>query len=343
MYDIVVIGGGQAGLAVGQALDANKANFLIVDSQPETGWVWRQRYGSLKLFTPSQYSNLPGMPLSLSKDSYPTKDQIANYLQSYAGYFHLPIRHNVHVEMLTPVADGFLLETNEGPIRAKKVVVATGKVPWRPVCSDQLGPDVLQLHSSEYKSPSQIPEGAVAVVGGGNSGAQIAEELAETHKVSLSYEILPKYFPQRWLGKDIFFWLILIGVMIKKRDPERPGERAGGAVPRIGGDLDAKLKSGVITELPGVESAGENCLYFKGGKSIRPRTIIWSTGFRYDFDWIKAKMVDDEGLPLHLRGVSPVRNLFYIGLTDQYRKSSGFLGFLHEDVNFLISQIKIGQ
>ena len=339
MPDIVIVGGGQAGLALGQGLKEHGADFVILDRSPEPGWVWRQRYSSLKLFTPSQYSSLPGLPIPLAKDTYLTKDQVADYLRNYARHFDLPVENGVTVNSLVRHDTGFRLETSRGRMTANRVVVAAGQTPWRPDFAGALDPDVLQLHSADYKDPLQLPPGDVIVVGAGNSGAQIAEELTESHTVYLSYEELPKQFPQRYLGKDIFFWFMLWGVMSKKRDPKRPGERAGGAVPLIGGQLREMLKDGRIRRLPRTRGCEGGHLAFADGTVRRPDTVIWSTGYRYKLDWLMPEATDSLGLPIHVRGVSPVPNLYYIGLQDQYRKSSGFIGFLRPDVDYLVKQL----
>src|SRR5215207_7940464 len=173
-FDVVVIGGSQAGLAVGYHLARRGLRFVILDGGPEIGQVWRSRWDSLTLFTPAQYSGLPGLAFPSPKDTYPSKDDVARYLQSYVSAFDLPERLNAKVTSFTR-RDGAL-------------VVATGsfQVPFVPPVAADLDEAVFQIHSADYRNPAQLPEGRVLVVGGGNSGFQIAEELAGTRKVDLA-------------------------------------------------------------------------------------------------------------------------------------------------------------
>ena len=181
--DVLVIGGGQAGLAMGYHLAERGLSFVIADANPEVGHMWRSRWQSLKLFTAGQYNNLPGMAFPAARDTYPGKDDVADFLQAYVEKFELPVRLNTTVTRLSRADDGgYLAETTTGPIRADQVVVATGpfQVPFTPAIANELDPELTQLHSAAYQGPEDLPEGRMLVVGGANSGQQIALELADS-------------------------------------------------------------------------------------------------------------------------------------------------------------------
>jgi putative flavoprotein involved in K+ transport len=217
MLDVAVVGGGQAGLAIGYPLRGHGLTFEIIDAGDSVGHVWRSRWDSLRLFTPAQYAGLPGLAFPAPPDTYPTKDQVADYLRSYVKTFDLPVRLNTRVTGLRRGHDhdGYLLATDTDTIRARSVVVATGpfQTPFIPPASAGLAGDVTQLHSSQYRNPEQLPAGPVLVVGGGNSGFQIADELAATHTVDLSIGTRNITVPQRPLGRDIFWWQTITGLI----------------------------------------------------------------------------------------------------------------------------------
>src|SRR5262249_55158447 len=181
LLDVAVIGGSQAGLAMAWHLARAQLRFVVLEAAPEIGHSWRSRWDSLTLFTPTQHDALPGMPFPGPPDTYPTKDPVAGYLTAYAAKFNLPVRLNARVTELCRTAEGFEATTDSGALRARQVVVATGpfQVPFIPPAAQRLEDSVTQLHSAGYRNPQALPPGPVLVVGGGNSGFQIAEELAQ--------------------------------------------------------------------------------------------------------------------------------------------------------------------
>ena len=205
--DVLVIGAGQAGLATAYHLRRAGSRFLVVDAGSEIGGSWRSRWDSLRLFTPAQYDALPGLTFPAPPDTYPTKDQVADYLQDYAARFDLPVLLSCAVERVVRTGDRFSVHTSQGLLRARRVVVATGpfQKPAVPAIGAGLGPDVVQLHSASYRNPSVLPSGGAVVVGAGNSGRQIALELSETHAVTLAVGTGPLELPQRLLGRDLFW------------------------------------------------------------------------------------------------------------------------------------------
>jgi putative flavoprotein involved in K+ transport len=189
LLDVVVVGGSQAGLAIAWHLAREGLRFVVLEAAPEIGPTWRSRWDSLTLFTPTQYDALPGMPFPGPPDTYPSKDAVAGYLKAYAAAFDLPVRLNSPVTRLSQTDEGFKIHTQSEVFNARQVVVATGpfQQPFTPSAAQQLDASVTELHSAEYRNPRALPDGPVLVVGGGNSGFQIAEELAAAgRRVDLS-------------------------------------------------------------------------------------------------------------------------------------------------------------
>jgi putative flavoprotein involved in K+ transport len=207
-YDVVVIGASQAGFAMGYYLARRGLRLVILDGGPKIGHMWRSRWDSLVLFTPAQYSGLPGMAFPAPEDTYPLKDDVVDYLQAYATTFDLPVRLNSRVTSLTRDGDRYIVATPQAVFETHQVVVATGpfQTPFTPAISTEFDGSVFQIHSADYREPAQIPQGRVLVVGGGNSGFQIAEELAAGRRVDLAVGQRMLSLPQRLLGKDIFWW-----------------------------------------------------------------------------------------------------------------------------------------
>jgi putative flavoprotein involved in K+ transport len=197
-HDFVIIGAGQAGLATAYYLRQLGINPLLLEAASTIGEVWRGRYDSLRLFTPSQYSNLPSLAFPAPADHYPTKDEVADFLCAYAAKFDFNIVYDARVTRLTKSADHYEVAIGTESIAAKAVIVATGALqnPKVPRFASNLHAGVNQLHSSHYHNPKMIPDGDILIVGGGNSGAQIGEELAQAGRnVSVSIEKLPRHLP----------------------------------------------------------------------------------------------------------------------------------------------------
>jgi putative flavoprotein involved in K+ transport len=215
LLDVAVVGGSQAGLAMAWHLAQRGLRFVVLEAAPELGYVWRSRWDSLTLFTPAQYDALPGMAFPAPADTYPTKEPVADYLQAYAAAFALPVRLNARVTDLRRVGDAFEVHTAEESIRTRQVVVATGpfQVAFVPPAAAKLDASVTQRHSADYRNPQALPEGPVLVVGGGNSGFQIAEELAATRQVDLSIATRYPMLSQRMAGRDLFWWLTRLGLL----------------------------------------------------------------------------------------------------------------------------------
>jgi len=335
-----VIGGSQAGLAMAWHLARQHLRFVVLEAGPEPGHIWRSRWDSLNLFTPVQYDALPGMPFPGSPDTYPTKEMVADYLNAYAARFNLPVRVNARVTALITTAEGFEARTDDGVFRARQVVVATGpfQVAYVPSAAQQLDSSVTQLHSAGYRNPRALPPGPVLVVGGGNSGFQIAEELAAARQVDLSIATNAPVLPQRRAGKDLFWWLTRLGLMRVTAD-SRVGRRLRVRPDFVIGSSRRRLRKAGVRFRPAVAGAERRTVRFADGSSLDVGIVIWTTGYRSDYSWIHIPGVVDDGHVIHRRGVTDVPGLYFLGLPWQHSRGSALLGFVREDAAYLADRI----
>jgi putative flavoprotein involved in K+ transport len=338
--DVVVIGASQAGLAIGYHLARRGVRFVILDAGSDVGHVWRSRWDSLTLFTPGQYSGLPRMAFPSPKDTYPSKDDVASYLQSYVSAFNLPVNLNVKVTSLTEREGKYLVRTASEGFTADQVVVATGpfQVPFVPPIIRDLDDMVFQIHSADYRHPGQLPDGEVLVVGGGNSGFQIAEELAATRKVTLAVGQRVPSLPQRLLGKDLFWWLSGVGFMKVSTD-SRLGRKLAKRDVLIGSSPRGLRRSGVTLRKRLTNLVGRRAL-FDDGSEQDIDVIIWATGYRSDFSWIEIPGIKNaDGTIVHRRGVTHASGLFFIGLPWQHTRGSALIGFVKDDAAFIAGRL----
>jgi putative flavoprotein involved in K+ transport len=341
VLDVVVVGGSQAGLAMAWHLARHGRRFVVLEAAPELGQVWRSRWDSLKLFTPAQYDALPGMAFPAPADTYPTKDPVADYLQAYAAAFDLPVRLNAKVTELSRLEDGsFEVHTADASYRAGQVVVATGpfQVPFVPPPAATLDPSVIQLHSADYRNPKALPEGPVLVVGGGNSGFQIAEELAATRSVDLSIATSYPMLPQRRAGRDLFWWLTRLG-LLRVTVTSRVGRRMSRRDFVIGTNRKRLERAGVRFRPRLVDAEGRTVRFADHSLLEEVGVVVWATGYRSDYGWIDIPGVVREGHVVHRRGVTEVPGLYFLGLSWQYTRGSALLGFVNDDAAYLAEQI----
>jgi putative flavoprotein involved in K+ transport len=339
LLDVVVIGGSQAGLATAWQLARRNLRFVVLDAGPELGDTWRSRWDSLTLFTPTQYDALPGMAFPGPPDTYPGKDAVAGYLQDYTAAFNLPVRLNSRVTRLGQTAEGFEIRTQDEVLRARQVVVATGpfQVPFVPPAAQRLDDSVTQLHSAGYRNPRALPPGPGLVVGGGNSGFQIAEELAATRQVDLSIATRAPILPQRLGGKDLFWWLTRLGLM-RVTAESRLGRRMSSREFIIGSSR-RRLRAAGVRFRPAVASADGRTVRFADGTSLDAEVVIWATGYRSDYSWIHIPGVTHDRQVAHRRGVTEVPGLYFLGLSWQHTRGSALLGFINEDAAYLADRI----
>jgi len=339
-HDVLIIGAGQAGLAMGYHLSQRDVDVVILDAAPRLGESWRNRYDSLMLFSASQYNHLPGLPFPKAPDTYPTKDDVAEYLTTYAAVFGLPVRLSTPVTTLSAVPGGYRVETPDETFEARQVVIATGpfQTPVVPAFAQKLSPAIAQLHSAEYRNPAQLPEGDVLVVGAGNSGAQIAEELAPTRRVHLAMGRRQPFLPQEFMGKTIFYWLKALGILDVTVDSPL-GRWLRTRDPLFGTDLRRLRREHGLVLMPRVTDADAERVHFADGRSLQVSSIIWATGFRSDYGWVDLPVFDAQGRPVHRRGVTSAPGLYFLGLPWQYRRGSALLLDVGRDAEYLAEQI----
>ena len=338
--DVAVVGGGQAGLAMGYYLRAQGLRFAIFERGASIAPAWRQRWDSLTLFTQRRYSALPGLPFPGDPDGYPTRDEVIVYLERYAETFELPIELNSEVRRLSHEGGRFVVEVDVRTVTADRVVVATGpfQTPFVPELARGLDAGVWQVHSTGYRQPGDVPEGTVLVVGGGNTGFQIAKELSATHKVLLSVGSKQKPLPQRIAGRDLFWWLTkthLLSTTVESRLGSKLQHRDTliGSSPR-----ELKRRYGVELK-PRAIDAAERTVRFEDGSELEVDGVVWATGYRPDFSWIDLPILDSNGRLRHRRGVTDVPGLYFLGLTWQWTRGSALIGWVKDDAAFLTERL----
>jgi putative flavoprotein involved in K+ transport len=341
LLDVLVIGGGQAGLAMGYHLAQSGRSFQIVDAGAEIGGTWRSRWDSLLLFTSGRYDNLPGLPFPAAPDTYPGKDDVARYLQAYAAAFKLPVRLNTNVTSLTTGGGGYVAKAGGEALEARQVVIATGpfQVPFIPPIADALDPGVHQTHSAHYRHPKGVPPGKVLVVGAANSGCQIARELSATHRVELCAGQRLPAIPQRPLGRDIWAWATALR-LDKVTAGSRLGKRLAGRDQVIGPGPRRLARRHGIRIRPRAARAAGRTVTFADGSAADFDAVVWATGFAAGHSWIDIpEAKDDQGHIVHQRGVTPAPGLYMLGLTWQHTRGSALLGWVGSDAAFLAGRI----
>jgi putative flavoprotein involved in K+ transport len=338
-FDVVVVGAGQAGLAIGYFLKRRGNRFLIVEADSIAS-AWRNRWESLTLFTPRRYSSLPGVPFPGDPDGYPTRDEVIAYLEEYAERFDLPIDARTRVRSLTASDERFVLEVDGRTITADQVVVATGafQAPYVPEVAEKLGPDVFQSHATGYRKPADIPARMVLVVGGGNTGFQVAKELSATHEIALAVGSRQTPLPQRLLGRDLFWWLTksrLFNTTVKSR----LGRRLSTRETLIGSSPRALQRRHGVELKPRVVDANDRTVRFEDESELEVDAVVWATGYRPDYSWIQLPVFDEDRRLRHRRGVTEVPGLYFVGLTWQHTRGSALIGWVKDDAEFIADQI----
>jgi putative flavoprotein involved in K+ transport len=341
--DVLVIGAGQAGLALGQQLKQTVLRVLIVDRHARVGDSWRERFDSLTLFTPRRYSALPGLEVPGDPEGYAGKDEIASYLETYARHFQLPLALGLAIQRLERHDGTFVAQTTSGErVIARAVVLATGafQCPAIPALSQQLSTDVVQLSPDRYRNPMTTPGETVLVVGDGATGRQIARELATSHRVLLSTGHPRRFTPDRVLGKSIFWWMDHLGLLRVSRE-SRVGRYLMRTDPFPGTDLKLqRLQRSGVTVVGRVASARGRLVTFADGDEADIDAVVWATGYRDESDWVAIPEVKDaRGAFVHQSGVSPVPGLYFIGRSWQSSRGSALLTGVGLDAATLSQQL----
>jgi putative flavoprotein involved in K+ transport len=351
-FDVIVIGGGQAGLSAGYHLARTGARFVILESNARIGDSWRQRWDSLRLFTPAKFSGLDGMPFPAPRNYFPTKDEMADYLEAYASHFRLPVRTGVRVQRLFKRGTHYVVAADGVELEAAQVIVAMAKYqqPKIPAFAASLASDITQLHSMDYRNPGQLQPGSVLLVGDGNSGADIALELARSGRETWlaggdSGEV--PFRPERFWGRNVLGPLLLGFVfrhVLTVKTPigrkARPAILAKGA-PRIrvkGRDLVAAG----VRRVPRVIGVRKSQLLLDDANKLDVRNIIWCCGFHPGFDWIDLPIFDAAGDPRHDCGAIPEQpGLYFVGLPFQYAMSSGMIHGVGRDAKRIVDHLSV--
>jgi putative flavoprotein involved in K+ transport len=346
--ETVVIGGGQAGLAVGYNLARAGRPFVILEAHARVGDSWRTRWDSLRAFSPAILNGLNGMPLPGPRWAFSTKDELADYFESYAARFELPIRTGVTVTRLWRAGDRFSVDTTNGRIEADNGVVASGHehTPKVPAFARELDPKILQLHSKEYRRPSQLRPGPALIVGAGNSGSEIALDISREHATTLSgrYQrapVGPSRHPLMTLALlPILMWVTTIDTPIGRKI--KPKLLRGGApVERV---KKSQLLAAGVELAPRTVGARDGSPVLEDGRVLDVANVIWCTGFRTDLAWIDLPIFAEDGEPLERRGVVPsVPGLYFVGRFFQYRFLSSLLGGITFDAAYIARQIVAGK
>ncbi|MGH8950825.1 MAG: flavin-containing monooxygenase [Acidimicrobiia bacterium] len=347
-YDTVVVGGGQTGLTVGYELAQKGRDFLILDAADRVGDVWRNRWDSLRLFTPARYSGLPGSPVPANGHHFVTKDEVAAYLEAYAAEMELPIRTGTRVDRLSHDGRSYLVEAGGTQITADNVVVAMAdfQVPKVPEFAPDLDPNIVQFHSQAYRNPTQLQEGPVLIVGLGNSGADIGFEVAQTHQTYISGEpsmVIPFRIEgrfARYVGIRLvkFFALNVLNYgtpMGRKALPNMEGQ----AAPLVRVKPKDLVEAGA-ERVGRVAGVSEGMPRLQDGHVLDVTNVIWCTGYRTGFSWIDLPVSDDEGRPRHERGVvADQPGLYFCGLNFLHALWSDTLPGMPRDARYVVDHL----
>ncbi len=342
MLDFVVIGAAQAGLSMAYYLKKINKNFLIVDKEQEIGFSWLNRWDSLKLFTPAEFNKLPGMDFPAPKGHYPSKYEVAEYFKAYAQKFDFPVQLNTLVTEVKKEKGGFLVKCGDEVIKTKGVIVGTGPfhIPYTPPCAKNIANSVFQTHSNYYKNPTQLQEGPALVVGDGDSGFQILNEISKNgRKTYFSGNTKVQTLPQEVLGKTLWWWFSKTGFLSISRDTWLGKRIMHGRQPVIGTDVKGILSRKNVQAVGFTNDAEGQTIYTEESTLRDVENIIWATGYRPDFTWIKGLELKKDGYPKNQRGVSPIDNLYFIGLPWLYTRGSATLGGIKKDAKYLCNYI----
>jgi putative flavoprotein involved in K+ transport len=334
-FDAIVVGAGQAGLSVGYHLSRRGLRFVILDAEARVGDTWRKRWDSLRLFTPARFDGLDGMPFPGSPDDFPTKDEMGDYLEAYVARFGLPVRTATRVERLSRENERYVVRAGGRELEAPQVVVAMANYqrPKVPGFAGDLRDDIVQIHSADYRNPSQMREGGVLLVGAGNSGSEIAMELARHHEVWMSGRDTG-HIPFRiegFAGRVLLVRLVLKGLFHRVLTVRSPiGRRVRPTVIARGGPLirvkPRDLEAAGVVRVPRTVGVEDGRPRLEDGRVLDVANVVWCTGFHPGFSWIDLPILDERGEPRHRAGVvDGAPGLYFVGLHFLYALSSAMI------------------
>ena len=342
-FNSVIIGAGQAGLASAYYLRKINDDFIVLDEGNQVGDSWRQRWDSLKLFTPSQHDGLPGFPFPAKRGSLPTKEEVADYLLNYVEKFTLPVQSDTKALELFKTSDGYEIVSSKGKVYAKNVIVATGTNPiaYIPAFASDLDKNIIQIHSSEYKNPQLFPASDTLVVGAGTSGVEIAIELSESRPTMLSGKATPHVpdFILRYFGR-LYWWFA--HNIVTTRTPV--GRKARPIIINSGAPLISVSMKNVneakVEHLPRLKGVEQGLPLLDDGRILPITSIVWATGYKPEFSWIKFDVTDKNGWPKTYRGISEKsKGLYFVGMIFQFGLTSGLIGGVGRDAAFVVKHL----
>jgi putative flavoprotein involved in K+ transport len=328
----VVIGAGQAGLSVGYHLARQGVQFVILDASERIGDVWRRRWDSLRLFTPARFAGLDGMPFPAAPDSFPTKNEMGDYLEAYARKFALPVRLGLRVDRVSRLGTRFLVVAGDRRFEADNVIVAMANYqrPRTPPFANDLDPRIVQLHSFDYRNLTQLQDGDVLIVGVGNSGAEIALEAARGHKIWMAGRetghvpfridgLAARLVLVRLVLRVLFHRILSVATPIGRR--ARPKMlHGGGPLVRV---KPRDLTKAGIQRVPRVAGVRNGLPLLEDGRVLDVANVVWCTGFHPGFGWLDLPVFGPDGEPQHDRGVvTHELGLYFVGLHFLYALSS---------------------
>ncbi|NBC57404.1 MAG: NAD(P)-binding domain-containing protein [Bacteroidetes bacterium] len=342
MYDFIIVGAAQAGLSMAYELKQMNANYLVLDKEKEIGASWLNRWDSLKLFTPTEFNHLKGLNFPAPKGHYPNKYEVANYFKTYVDTFEIPVQLHTLITKIYKNDGLFVLESKNKTFVSHNVVIATGPfhIPYTPPFYKKLSKEIKQWHSNYYKNPNQLQDGDCLVVGAGDSGFQILDEISQTgRKTYFSGQTQVKTLPQEILGKTLWWWFCKTGYLSIHKHHWLGKIISKSKQPVIGVDVKGILNRENVIAV-GKTIDAENDIIITENRSLKNiKNIIWATGYRPNFNWIEDIELDKEGYPVHKRGVSNTKGLYFIGLPWLYTRGSATLGGIKQDADYLAEYI----
>ncbi|MDQ2767791.1 MAG: NAD(P)/FAD-dependent oxidoreductase [Gemmatimonadota bacterium] len=348
--ETVIIGAGQAGLSTGYHLAKLGRQFVILESNRRVGDTWRKRWDSLRLFTPARYDGLDGMQFPAPKHSFPTKDEMADFLEAYAARFNLPVRTGVRVDRVWREGTRYMVAAGDQLFEADNVVIAMAsyQTPRIPSFASALSPDIMQLHSLDYRNLAQFHPGAVLIVGAGNSGAEIAIEAARAGATTYFSGRVTGEIPFRIEGRAARLGLapfIFRFVFHRVLTVDTPmGRSARRRMLSMGTPLirtrEADLVGAGVTRVPRVDGVRRGLPLLADGRTLDVANVVWCTGFNLGLSFIDLPIFDAAGEPRHDRGiVTEQPGLFLVGQHFLYAMSSTMIHGVGRDAERIANAI----